>query len=292
MTATLAEPTPAATPVAVHTGPKQASAWRLYASELRWILRRPRTIVALVLMSLVPIALGIGVTVIGGSMPGRGPGMIMAAVGNGMVLPLAALTISMTMLLPLVATMSAADALAGEASHGTLRGLLIAPVSRVRLVAVKAAGVATVIVIAVSLISLLGMLTGVIIVGGTEVVSISGTTLPIGEAIGKIGLATGWAAFQMMALAAIALAVSALTEHPLVVLAATLGGLIVVQVLGAIPGMEWLQPYLLPNGWTAVADVLRDPMPWDGLLDSTAKAACYLVIGLSLTFLRMSTKDG
>lgn len=289
MTAALAEPV---APVVASTGPKQASPWRLYASELRWILRRPRTIVALTLLALVPIAIGVGVTVIGGNTPGRGPALIMATVGNGMVLPLAALMVSMTMLLPLVSTMSAADALAGEASHGTLRGLLIAPVSRVRLVAVKAAGVATVIVIAVSLIAVLGVLTGVIVVGGTEVVTLSGTTLPFLSVLGKVGLAAGWAAFQMMALAALALAVSSLTDHPLVVLAATLGGLIVVQVLGAIPGMEWLQPYLLPNGWTALADVLRDPMPWDGLIDSTAKAACYLLIGLSLTFLRMSTKDG
>ncbi|MBP2476427.1 ABC-2 type transport system permease protein [Crossiella equi] len=281
-----------AAPVVARTGPKQASPLRLYASELRWILRRPRTIVALVLMALVPVAIGIGISVIGESVPGRGPEMLMASVGNGLALPLMALMVSMTMLLPLVSTMSAADALAGEASHGTLRGLLIAPVSRVRLVAVKAAGVATVIVISIALITLLGIITGVLLVGGTEVVTLSGTTLPFLDALGKIGLAAGWAAFQMMALASIALAVSSLTEHPLVVLAATLGGLIVVQVLGAIPGMDWLQPYLLPTGWTALADVIRDPMPWDGLVDSSLKAACYLLIGLSLTFLRMSTKDG
>jgi hypothetical protein len=52
------------------------------------------------------------------------------------------------------------------------------------------------------------------------------------------------------------------------VLASVLGGLILFGVLSAIPALEWLQPYLLTTGWTAGVDALRDPMPYDGMVDA------------------------
>ena len=92
-------------------------------------------------------------------------------------------------------------------------------------------------------------------------------------------------------LGAVALAVSSLTEHPLVVLAAVLGGVIVSGVLAAIPALSWLQPYLLTTGWSAGADVLRDPLPLDGLGESTLRALCYLVVGAGVTVARMLRRD-
>jgi ABC-2 type transport system permease protein len=110
--------------------------------------------------------------------------------------------------------------------------------------------------------------------------------------VGRVALATVWVAFQVCAVAAIALAVSACTEHPLVVMAATVGGAIVFGVLSSIPSLGWLQPYLLTNQWGAVTDVLRDPMPTGALWHGVFEAACYLVIGLSLTLARVVSKDG
>ena len=88
-----------------------------------------------------------------------------------------------------------------------------------------------------------------------------------------------WTVGQLAAVGAVALAVSAWTEHPLVVLAAVLGGLIVFGVLGAIPALDWLQPYLLTSGWSAGVDALRDPLPLAGMLDATVRALCYVVVG-------------
>jgi ABC-2 type transport system permease protein len=105
-------------------------------------------------------------------------------------------------------------------------------------------------------------------------------------------MAALWVAVQVWAVGAVALAVSAFTEHPLVVMAATLAGAIVFGVLSAIPALDWLRPYLLTDGWSALADVLRDPMPTDGLLTGLGRAACYILIGLSVATGRMLTKDG
>lgn len=273
--------------------PLRAPLGRLLASELRWVLRRPRTVIAIVLLSCVPIVIGVGTRIASNAGIGpRGGGLFASLIGNGFVLPVLSLTLLLAMLLPLLGAMSAADALAGESAHGTLRGLLMAPVSRPRLLGVKAFGVGATVLIAVVGIAVVGLLTGVALVGTDGLITLSGNTLSFGDALARIGLAAAWVTFQVWAVAAIALAVSAFTEHPLVVMAATLAGALVFTILAVIPQLDWLQPYLLTSSWDSIADVLRDPMPWDGLVNSTLKAACYLAIGLSVAYARLSTKDG
>ena len=265
---------------------------RLLRSEVTWIFRRPRTWIALGMLALVPVVIAIAIKVSGGPRGNRGAALMTDLVGNGLVLPVAALTLTLALLLPLVGAMWAADAIAGEAAAGTLRGLLIAPVSRFRVLGVKAFGVATAILAACVLIALVGLVAGLLLVGSQGMVTLSGTTLSFGAALGRVAIATLWVAFQVWAVAAVALAVSACTEHPLVVMAATVSGAIVFGVLSSIPALDWLQPYLLTNQWTALADVLRDPMPTAALWHGIAEAACYMAIGLSLTLARMTTKDG
>ena len=270
-------------------GAMRAPLIRLLRSELRWVLRRPRTQVALGLLALIPVLIGIGIVAAGDA--AGGPPLFRQVAGNGLVLPVAALSISLALLLPLVVAMAAADALAGESAHGTLRGLLLAPVSRARLVLVKTVGVLAVAVAAVTVIVVLGIATGLVLVGGGDLLTLSGTEVSFGSGLMRVALAAVWTVGQLAAVGAVALAVSSVTDHPLVVLAATLGGAIVFGVLYAIPALDWLHPALLTTGWIAIADVLRDPMPLDGLASSTYRAACYLVLGLGLTLARTATRE-
>jgi len=220
-------------------------------------------------------------------------GLIGAVAGNGLVLPVASLMVALALLLPLAVAMSAADALAGESAAGTLRGLLVAPVGRLRLVVMKAFGVLVVAVLATLVIAVLGVLAGLMIVGGADgqMVTLSGSAVGFGDAMGRVALAAAWTVGQLVAVGAIALAVSSLTEHPLVVLASVLGGVIVFGVLAAIPALSWLRPYLLTTGWSAGADVLRDPLPFDDLVESSLRALCYVAIGGGVTVARMLRRD-
>lgn len=291
MTAPATQTTPA-----VRAKPVRAPLTRLVRSELRWVMRRPRTQIGLGLLGLFPVLMGVGIVVAdrGATRGGGGPGLITQVAGNGLVLPVAALSLALALLLPLVVSMSAADALAGESQHGTLRALLLAPVSRARLVLVKAIGVLAVALTAAATVAVLGIVTGLVLVGSagsTGMLTLSGTEIGAGPALLRVALAVVWTVGQLAAVGAVALAVSSATDHPLVVLATTLGGLIVFGVLSAIPALDWLQPALLTTGWFAITDVLRDPMPLDGLASSTYRAACYLVVGVALTLLRTATRE-
>jgi ABC-2 type transport system permease protein len=260
---------------------------RLLASETRWVLRRPRTLVVLAVFALMPVLIAVGVTA-----SGRGGGLIGNIAGNGLVLPVISIVLALALLLPLAVSMAAADAIAGESAAGTLRGLLLAPVSRLRLMVAKAYGVLVVATLAVLVIAIMGMLSGLVVVGGTgQMLTLSGTSVPFGAGMGRVALVAVWAVGQLAAIGAIALAVSTVTDHPLVVLASVLGTIIVFGVLSAIPALDWLQPWLLTSGWTAGVDVLRDPLPLGGLVESSLRALCYAGVGGGIAVTRMLRRD-
>ncbi|GAA3822584.1 MULTISPECIES: ABC transporter permease subunit [Amycolatopsis] len=270
---------------------------RLYRAELRWIFRRPRTLIVLGLLALIPVIVGIGLTIAGdsGGGPSGGEGdnaLLASAAGNALVLPLATLGLTLNLMLPLVTAMSAGDALAGESAVGTLRGLLLAPVSRGRLLLMKALGVASFTLAAALLMAVVAMVTGLVINGTGSLFTLSGNTLSFVDALGRVALAAVWVTLQLWAVGAIALAISACTEHPMVVVVSMLAGVVVSTVLLLLSAVDWLHPFLLPQSWTAIADILRDPIPADQLGEGAIRAACYVVIGLSLAYARLSTKDG
>ncbi|MEV1115215.1 ABC transporter permease [Actinosynnema sp. NPDC049800] len=264
---------------------------RQLRSELRWIVRRPRTVIGLASLCLVPILAGIGLWFATDGDGPAGPGLAAIIAGNGLVLPVFTLFLALPLLLPLVGAIWAADGLAGEAQHGTLRGLMISPVGRLRLLGIKAFGVATMTLFAVTLIAFVGAITGVVLFGGEGMLTLSGSTLSFGAALGRIVLTILLVTVQVWGVAAIAMAISACTEHPLVVMAATMAGVIVFAVLGVFSALDWLHPYLITSAWEGLVDVMRDPLPTEELWRSTALAGCYVLIGLSLAAMRLATKD-
>lgn len=268
---------------------------RLLRAELRWVFRRPRTLIVLGLLGSIPVVIGVSVRLAGGgdgAAPGGDAPVFVTAASSALALPIGALTVSMAFLLPLAVAMAGADALAGEQSHGTLRGWLLAPVARGRLLAVKAFGVAVVALTAVALMGTTGLATGLLLNGTDGLFTLSGTTLSLGDALVRVALAVGWVALQLFAVGAVALAISAGTEHPMLVVACVLAGDIVFGVLGLLSAVDWLHPFLLTDSWLAIGDVLRDPIPMDALGEGALRAACYIVIALSVAYARVLTRDG
>ncbi|MBE1576043.1 ABC transporter permease [Amycolatopsis roodepoortensis] len=283
---------------AARTGQDSVGLLRLYRAELRWIFRRPRTLAVLGLLALIPVIIGVALTLVdptetnGGG--GGGDGALLAsAVNNGFILPVAALTMTLGLLLPLASAMAGADAIAGEAAHGTLRGWLIAPVGRGRLLAIKAFGVATVSTIAVLAMTFTGFVTGLVISGTDSMFTLTGSTLSAWDALGRVLLVAAWVVLQLWAVGAVALAISAFTEHPMLVVASVLAGTIVFTILGFLDAVSWLHPFLLNENWTqAPASVLMDPVDTAMLGEGALRAACYIAIGLSIAYARLTTRDG
>lgn len=284
---------------------RRAPIARLLRAEVRWIFRRPRTLVVLGLLVLLPVITGVAVDLtLSGAAPvdagppggapgaGGGPPIFVTMATSAFVLPLGSLMTLLMLMLPLTVAMAAGDALAGEQSHGALRGWLLAPVSRGRLLLVKTVGVLVVALVAAVLVVASGLATGFVLAGTDGLVSMSGTELSVGGVLWRLAVAVAWATVYLMAVGAVALAISASTEHPMLVVVGVLGGLIVSVVLMQISALDWLHPYLLPSSLTSLVDLIRDPVSFDGLAEGAFRAVCYLVIGLSVAYARITTRDG
>ena len=110
--------------------------WRadLLGSELSVLFRRRRTWAMLVALAAVPVLVAVAVRISEGrGDDGRGPALIGAIAGNGLFVGVASLVLAIPLFLPLTIGVVAGDTIAGEASQGTLRYLLVVPAGRTRL---------------------------------------------------------------------------------------------------------------------------------------------------------------
>lgn len=271
--------------------PARARSWpaRFLRSELALVLSRRRNQVGLAVLAVVPILLGIAVKV---SAPaGGGPDFLALITGNGLFVAYAALAVEITMFLPLAVALIAGDAIAGEANLGTLRYLLVVPVNRTRLLVVKYASLCIGALAAVTLVAAIGVIVGGALFGLGPMTTLSGSQLGLGESLLRLAVAVGYLTAGLCAFAAIGLFASTLTEQPIAATIAVLMIVIVSTILGSLPQLEWLHPWLVTNRWLAITDLIRDPIAWDGIVRGLSLDAIYVVVFWSAAWARFTTKD-
>jgi len=106
-------------------------------TELVKSLRRPRTYVAYGILVLIPIIMAVAIDLNPPDRRGEGAGLLYLASQTGLLLPGFALRITSAFILVIIVALFGGDAIAGEASWGNLRYLLMRPVKRSRLVVSK-----------------------------------------------------------------------------------------------------------------------------------------------------------
>jgi ABC-2 type transport system permease protein len=267
-------------------------ALRLLRSELWLVFGRRRNWAGLAVLAAVPVVIAVAVRLADpGPGPGDGPSFLGAITGNGYFVPLAALAVSLTLLLPVAVATIAGDSIAGEAHSGTLRYLLAVPVPRTRLLLTKYATVVIFTVAAVLLVAVVGLLVGWALFGGGPVTLLSGDQAGLGEALLRLLAICGYLAAGLVALGAVGVFISTLTEQPI---GATIAAVVLTMVsfiLDSIPQLEWLHPYLLTHWWTAFGDLLREPIYTGNLRLGLLTAGAYTLVSLSAAWARFGGRD-
>ncbi|MEV6417910.1 ABC transporter permease [Kribbella sp. NPDC051718] len=260
----------------------------LFASELHLVFGRARTWVTLAVLAGVPVLVGVAIKLSGAD---GGEGFLGQVAGNGFFLVVASLGLSLPFFLPTAVTVVAGESLAGEASLGTLRNMLTAPAGRSRLLAAKLVALVVFCLAATMTIFLSGLIAGVVLFPIGDVVLLSGTTVSLADGLLRaFGIAI-LVALSLLGLAGVGLFVSSLTSTPLAAMAATFGAFIVFGILGAIPQISEIHPWLLMYGWPSFADLLRDPPYWDAILRNLLLQAAYLFVFYTAAWARLTTRD-
>jgi ABC-2 type transport system permease protein len=273
------------------TAPRRPGAFRrLYAGELRLLLGRRRNQALLGVLAVVPLVIGVAVLL---STPrnGEGPRFLSQITGNGLFLVFTALTVSLPFFLPLVVGVVAGDSIAGEAGTGTLRYLLAVPVTRTRLLAVKALGVGTYTALAVLVMALVGLATGAVLFGLGPVTLLSGDTVGLGAGLLRTAGVVVFVIVALFGLAAGGLFVSTLTENAIAAMAATIGIALFSALLDAVPQLDPVAGVLLTHRWLGFGELLRSAPDGSALVEWSLLHLAYVAVFVSLAWARLTTKD-
>ena len=264
----------------------------LMQSELSVLFRRRRTWAMLVTISMIPIFLAIAVKLSGSTLPpGEGPPFLDRVSQNGMFVGFTAMLLAIPLFLPLTIGVVAGDTIAGEANTGTLRYLLVAPVSRARLLLVKFLGASAFALAATFTLMLTGIAIGAILFPVGPVTLLSGDVISIPAALSRIFLVAIYVTISLTGLASIGLFISTLTVIPVGAMAATVVVSTVTQILGTLPQLASIHPYLISYYWLGFADLLRNPISLGSFASNTLLQLAYITIFGSLAYGRFTTKD-
>ena len=263
----------------------------LLASEIVILFRRWRTWAMLGALALIPILIAIAIRVAGGSSPGRGPAFLDQITGNGLFVGVTALVVAIPLFLPLTIGVVAGDSIAGEASLGTLRYLLVAPAGRNRLLVVKYVVAAVFCAAAALTVVVVGTLIGWVLFPIGPVTTLSGGQVSVGEGLLRLLAIGAYVTVSLLGLSAIGLFLSTMTTVPVGAMAATAILAVATQIAGALPQLEWLHPWLFTDRWLDFADLLRSPPAWDSFVDNTLLQLAYIVVFGALAVWRFTTKD-
>jgi ABC-2 type transport system permease protein len=185
----------------------------------------------------------------------------------------------------------AGDAIAGEASLGTLRYLLARPAGRARLLGSKSVAIAVFCLVAALSVAVGGLIGGALFFPLGRVVTLSGTTISLAGGIWRALLAALVVAGSLLGLGAIGLFLSTLTDVPVGAMAATVGLAVLSAVLEGVPEVSFLHPWLFTQGWESFTDLLRVPIAWGAIRHDLLLQLAYVAVFGSAAWARFTTKD-
>lgn len=262
--------------------------------ELVKLWRRPRTWVSLLLLVALPalVAIFLAVTHIG-PQPGQQPAFLAAVLANGALFPAAALAIVLPIFLPVAVAVVGGDAIAGEASSGMLRYLLVRPVRRTTLLLAKLVSMTVFVLVAVVAVAVSGYVLGVNLFHAEPgaVTSVSGPSLTAGQLILRIVAAVGYVAVSMLGVGAIAMFLSTMSDSSLGAALGALAVMVASQILVTLDAASSVRPYLPTRYWLAWVDLFREPILWRDVERGLGIQLAYVVVFLGAAWANFATKD-
>jgi ABC-2 type transport system permease protein len=275
-----------------HT-PAAGRAWLRFArSELGLVFRRRRNLALFAVVAAVPVIIGVALRLAGPrDGGGGGPAFFSQVTGNGLFLSFAALTVLLTLVLPLVVSVVSGDSVAGEAGYGTLRYLLTVPAGRTRLLLTKYLVITVFALCATALVTVAAVLAGLILFPVGPMTLLSGTTVSVADGLVRLLFVTLYVAAAMAALGAIGLAISTLTEHAIGAIAATAIIAVASEVIDNVPQFAVVHPYLPTHWWTTFDSLLRTPIATGDLLHGLLSFCVYAAIFFGIAWARFTSGD-
>jgi ABC-2 type transport system permease protein len=251
----------------------------IYRWELRKLRAQKRTYLGLGAAVLVPIIFVVALAVEGNSPNDVAFGKYVH--DTGLAIPLVLLLFGAVWMFPLITALVAGDIIATEDRHQTLKTILTRSVERQQIFAGKVLATFTYAVAAIVLTGVVALVAGILASGFNPIVSLSGTRVSAMEGLGLVWASLGVYLVPITAIACIGVLFSTVFRNSAAAIVGTLMFSLLVQLVGILPGLESLHPYLLSTQYNAWQGFLRSPVDWAPIVRAVWVCALYAVPALA-----------
>jgi ABC-2 type transport system permease protein len=197
--------------------------------------------------------------------------------------------------IPFLITLGAGDQLAGEATGGTFRLLLIRSTSRTRVLLAKYVTTLLYTMSVVVFLILLSLILGLILFGSGDLV-VPGRSIvivPESQALWRMLMACVLAVWAMWTVASLAFLFSSLVENAIGPIIGTMAVLIVFYVTGNVPVdlFREIKPYLFTTYLNLWQNVMVEPIVWSDVFTSAAILGGFSIGFLGVSWYIFASKD-
>ena len=267
----------------------------VYRWELFKLRHQKRTYLGLGIAIIVPILFVLAVSLRRHHERGGGFAFSDYVDKSGLAIPLVVLLFGAIWLFPLIAALVAGDIFASEDHNGTLKTILTRSLERWQLFVGKALVATTYAVVAILLCGTVAVIAGSLQSGFNPLQSLSGTIVSAPKALGLVYVSLLLYLIPIAAIVCIGLLLSSVTRNSAAAVVGTLMVSLLFQLVGILPGLGAVQPYLLSTQFNAWQGFLRTPTDWAPIGRAAWVCALYAIPSLAaaaVVFLRRDVAGG
>jgi ABC-2 type transport system permease protein len=214
---------------------------------------------------------------------------------TGLAVPLVILLFGAVWMFPLITALVAGDIFASEDHNGTLKTIFTRSLERSQIFGGKALAAATYAIVAIFLSGTVAIVAGSIQSGFNSLQSLSGSIVSAPKALELVYVSLLVYLIPIGAIVCIGLLLSTITRNSAAAVVGTLMVSLLIQLVGILPGLGSLQPYLLSTQFNAWQGLLRTPIDWSPVIRAAWVCALYGVpalVAAMLVFVRRDVAGG
>ena len=261
----------------------------VYRWELAKLLRLKRTYLGLGAAIAVPIIFVVALSLQKGQPNDVAFGRYVRE--SGLAIPLVLLLFGSIWLFPLITALVAGDIIASEHHNGTMKTIFTRSLDRGQIFAGKAATAFTYALAALIAMGVTAVVAGTVKSGFNPLVSLSGTRVSAPKSLGLVAASFAVYLMPLAAMACFGLFLSAVTRNSAAAVVGTLMYALLMQLIGILPGLGSVVPYLLTTQFQAWQGFLRVPVDWAPLIRAGWLTAVYALPPLFAAYLVFLRSD-
>jgi ABC-2 type transport system permease protein len=261
----------------------------VYAWEIRKLLLQRRTYIGFAVAIIIPVIFVGALALQAGQPDDVAFGRYVRV--SGLAIPPVMLIFGSIWLFPLITSLVAGDIVAAEDHNGTLKTILTRSSGRGRIFIAKVLAALTYAGVALALMGLTALIAGILKSGFDPLTTLSGSTVSAKKGLVLLAVCFAIYSLPLIAIASIALLLSTLTHNSAGSVVGALMISIMLQLIAILPGLESLQPYLLPNQFNAWQGLLRSPADWAPVVRAAWVCAAYALPCLAWAYWSFTRRD-